>query len=373
MNLYINRSKATHILNNFGSPFGLVVGPNEVFDRRQTSVPVDQFSYFEKFDISQMYDIDTVVLVREYALGDLIQLIPVVREFKKKKNVNRVIISTADRFVTYLSKLFSDITFSTLLDSSHTKKIGIKVNLNGVLEADHSLQNEQRNVHRVSIYSDFLGMSATLDEDDWGVVMKKKVSGKLFFNEADTVIAVQIRGSGKMKTLPYEFVRRMSLSVAAMGYKVLLIDQDASKGFEGKNIINACGKMNIIDIVANLEKCKCVLTMDSGVLWLAHVANCPVIAFLGSTRASERISLHPQYPEKAISINLAEHIGCTPCFETCSRCKGSIDCMNKFDHDIILKHVHENINLILKGDIATWPPEKKEPKLLKKPPQSAKK
>ena len=172
---------------------------------------------------------------------------------------------------------------------------------------------------------------------------------KLLFKEDANVIGLQIRGSGFMKTLPCEFIQKIAHLIVAMGYKVLLIDQDKAMGMTGENIIDGCGKMDVVDIVQHLEKCKCVITMDSGVLWLAHVANCPVLTFLGSTREHERMSLHPQYPEKARSINLSEHVGCTPCFETRVRCKGTIDCMNKFDHDTILEMVRQNLEIILKG------------------------
>lgn len=344
--LYINKSGCTQILPR--SELGvdsLVVHHNEIFDRQQTILKVEQFKYFERYSIEELFGIEKLTLVREYALGDLIQLVPVARQLVKDKKITRLFIATTNRFVDCMNGLFPDIEFIQY-SKCNPKQHGVRIQLNGILECDHSLNNDQRNLHRVDIYANFLKIKPK--KLDWSNSVNIKY--KYFWDDPnDNVIGLQMRGSGIIKTLPYEFVKKMALAIAERGYKVLLIDQDASMGFEGENIINACGKMSVFDIVENLKRCKCCLTMDSGVLWLAHVANCPVITFLGSTREHERLSLHPQYPEKARSINLAEHIGCKPCFETRARCKGTIDCMNKFDHVTILDMVLENLEIILKG------------------------
>ena len=343
--MYINKSNATHILTHGSSPFGFSVRPNEIFDRRQTDIPVERLPWFEPFYMTSVLNANEVTLIREYALGDLIQLIPIARQLKKINN-KHLNIATTQRFVGCLRNMFEDLNFITT-EKLNCAKLGIKIHLNGILERDHSLNNPDRNLHRVDIYSKFFGLK--VEELDWSLKMQNTPE-KMFFKENEKVIALQIRGSGAMKTLPHDFIKKIAFAIVQMGYKVLLIDQDKGMGFDGENIINACGKMDVIDIVTNLQKCKCVITMDSGVLWLAHVANCPVLTFLGSTREAERMSLHPQYPEKARSINLSEHVGCTPCFETRVRCKGSIDCMNKFNRDTILKEVIQNLKIILKGD-----------------------
>jgi ADP-heptose:LPS heptosyltransferase len=87
--------------------------------------------------------------------------------------------------------------------------------------------------------------------------------------------------------------------------------------------------------------------MDSGILWLAHVASCPVLTLLGPTREEERVSLHPLYPEKAKSINIANMIGCTPCFETKARCGGKVNCMNNFDRAKLLEEIKLKISEIV--------------------------
>lgn len=334
MTKYINKSQCVYLIGDGIIPIS--VEPNEVVDSAMLSFIPD---HFIPFDVNRIYTYRKVNIDRQYALGDLIQLIPVVRHLKAR-GID-ILISTSNRFVPYLKWLFQDIAFSI---SKTQDKTALKISLNGILERDHSLENKERAKHRVDIYSEFMGI-AHKSKLDWGYFMKKD-AGECFIKEGDNVIAIQLRGSGPIKTLPEDFVKKMAHNIAKT-HKVLLIDQDPNKGFEGHNILNLCGKMNILDIVKTLEKCKCVLTMDSGVLWLAHVANCPTLTFLGSTREQERLSLHPQYPHGAKAINMAEAVGCTPCFETKANCKGSIRCMNAFDHDTIMKKVFTNLNSIL--------------------------
>ena len=330
-----------HILPTRNSLLSTTIDGNEVFDSNTINIDLSKVGGIQKFKEIEIGRYEVINLIRIYALGDLIQLVPIARYLKNQGICKQVQITTSNRFLSSLKRIFPDILFSTVKNISNDV---LKINLNSILEHDHSLKNKERNLHRVHIYANFLNIKDRIHLD-WSSRMKEK-DGKCFINEEDNVIAVQIRGSGSIKTLPFDFIKKMCKRIAKQN-KVILIDHDSNYGFEGDNIINACGKMGVLDIVRTLENCKCVITMDSGILWLAHVAKCPVITFLGSTREHERISLHPLYPHKAKSINLSQEVGCEPCFETKIYCEGKIRCMNEFNYDTIIKKVLNNLEIIL--------------------------
>ena len=339
--------KCVQILPTSSSFEPLEVYPNMIFDADCITMNMDSVQNVVPLNHDLIKEQKKLVLCRTYALGDVIQLIPIARHLREKYGME-ITIATSERYNNIIRTLFPEFkviphTSRSLIDGD---LYGLKIGLDGVLEADHSTTNVQRLMHRVHIYSKFI-LDEEVNELDWRSQIKE---GKMLFDKSDEVIGIQLRGSGKMKTMPEEFVKKMIFEIAKT-HKVMLIDQDSERGFEGKNIINACGKMDIVSVYTHLKYLKCCLTMDSGVLWLAHMADCPVITFLASTREEERLSLHPRYKEgKALVVDLAKDVGCKPCFETTKYCGGSINCMNKFNYDRILNSVMKKLKLILKDN-----------------------
>lgn len=100
------------------------------------------------------------------ALGDLIQLLPVVRYLKKLYGVKFTLV-TQETYV-WIFKRETD-TFKNVVSASDFKKWEYdKVfYLDGVLERDHSLVNEERNVHRIKLYEEFFNIK--IDKYDFSL------------------------------------------------------------------------------------------------------------------------------------------------------------------------------------------------------------
>lgn len=345
--LYYNKSKLTQLIYSPHDAYPVAVHPNMVIQLNGYK-DVDK-SAFAPFDTKLFNNCGAITLHREYALGDLIQLIPICRLLKFIIGVKRVNVITSGRFRDDLAVLYPDINFLTkewLSGDFSALKLGYIISLNGILEKDHSSKNKENSKHRTQIYADFFNLGDINNiKLDWSYARKENQMSSLLPNDKP-IIGFQIRGSGCMKTLPYDMVKSIVYDLAK-DYYVVLIDPDKNKGFDGQNIINLCGKLKSSQVVALLENLDLCFTMDSGVLWMCHSANCPTITFLGSTRESERISLHPQYPHKAKAIDLSKYVGCEPCFETKCRCKGKIRCMNEVNYDMIKDELLEKVKLIL--------------------------
>ena len=304
---------------------------------------------FDEFNLELIRNTKRITIHREYALGDLIQVIAAARLIKKRYNIGDIWIITNERFVDDLNFCFSDIKFMTNEVLIHSSlDFGFTFTIDGILERDHSLQNKENHKHRIEILLNYFNITEfDKSELDWSLKMKSNVVVPELKRDKK-IIGFQLRGSGYMKTLPMSMVKDI-IHELSKNYYVALIDQDKEKGFEGTNILNLCGKLKTPQVIELLRHCDLCFTMDSGVLWMAHVANCPTITFLGSTREEERITLHPQYPDKAKAIDLTKYVGCEPCFETRVRCKGAINCMNKVNYDMISVELLEKVKSIL-GD-----------------------
>jgi len=46
-------------------------------------------------------------------------------------------------------------------------------------------------------------------------------------------------------------------------------------------------------------------------------------------------------------VNLAEIVGCEPCFETMCNCNGKINCMNNVNCDILITEINKKLKLVL--------------------------
>lgn len=346
--LLVNKSNTPQIIRICNDIIPMILYKGMIFD--DSNCECYDTSAFEPFNYNLYKNAKHVGIVRDFAMGDLIQLIPVARYFKKYYNIEKVTIYTNSDYVNILRALSDDVSFMSTRALNETTKHDVVMCMNGLLEKDHSTKNKDKDLHRIYLYLKALGIEDNPIVPDWNHRIFK-LSDRTELRRIPmfkNMIGLQIRGSGYMKTLPTEFIKQLAYEIAKK-YKVVLIDQSADKGFEGENIINLCGKLNPYEVTVMLKQLKCCFTMDSGVLWLAHMVNCPVVTFLGPTRESERISLHPGYPKLAKYVDLAKHINCQPCFETKQYCGGKVSCMNSFSYENVkadamqkLKEIMEN-------------------------------
>jgi ADP-heptose:LPS heptosyltransferase len=339
--LKYNKSKMPQVINT-NSIIKVVIPPGGIIEDGCFPPLLDEF--FGLFDSTKFYNQKLVTVRRDFALGDLIMLIPVLRKFKEYFNISTIQVMTAQRFLTTCQKLFPEFKFVSD-EYMYCINLGLFLNLNSVLEMDHSVKNTEKNLHRCFIYASSIGFEIE-GLLDWSAKSMKKTFD---IKTERKKIGVQIRGSGVLKTIPFKIMLEL-INKLSETYHVIPIDHECYPQIKNKEITNLTGKLNVCETIELLRELDACITMDSGVLWMAHIANCPVVTLLGPTRESERINLHPQYPEKAKGINLAEMVGCTPCFETKIHCKGKINCMNNFDKNLLFKNVFENIKSIL-GDV----------------------
>lgn len=341
--LMINRSKLTQLLDVSSSIFPVAVAPGAIVESTAYKyLPKDAFC---EFNTEMFHGVENVYLFRNYALGDLLQLIAAARIFKSHYGVKNITLITTESYCVKLRPIFKDIRFDTEDAILHSVN-GICFNLNGCLEKDHSLENIEHAKHRVDIYLELLGIKSYDKKDlNWKPINFNKSVG-IDMNGDRKKIGIQIRGSGHLKTLNFDLIKRLCAKLAEK-YTVVIFDADASKGFDGQNIINTCGKLNTYQVIATLMQLDCCITMDSGMLWMAHAATCPLLVLLGPTREEERVSLHPLYPEKAKSISISEMIGCKPCFETQKFCNRKIDCMRSFDESLLIEKIEIKLKEIV--------------------------
>jgi len=338
--LMINKTKCPQIMKG-RSIFKVIIEPGAVFDSSQFPNLLPEF--FEPFSFEKFHNAEIVSFHRRFALGDLIMLIPVMRQFKEFYNVGTIQLFTLSQYVNVLKGLFPDIKIFTEEYITSSIKHGILYELDSLLEKDHSITNQEAQKHRMYIYGDVFGLPK-LKKYNWDV--NRMPQDKIKIRTKRKTIGLQIKGSGVMKTLPRPVVDDL-ITFLSENYHVVLIDHEKLIFKDMPEVTNTCGRLTVGECITMMSDLDACITMDSGALWMAHLAKCPVVCLLGPTREEERVSLHPLYPDQATSVSISDLIGCEACFETKVHCKGKINCMRNFDKTQLFVEILKKIKFIL--------------------------
>jgi len=270
-------------------------------DTSGTLLPINSFlDYLDIKGIKRFY------IHRTFALGDILQLVPVVRALRKQGyDPYLKTIRWAKPILDLL-----DIESVMVTSRRYLSRGEYGIMMDWLVEQDHR-RAELSCLHRVDIYFKALGVEDSLDELDWSMNMEKFPSSGV----KGKYIALQTTGANSRKRLSFNTKNFMVKAFKKAGIPVVIIGEG--------------NMMPLGQLFAVIAGAKCLVTMDSGPLWISHFTKTPVIAIFGPTRPAERLTYHPLWPEKAIGIRLNEKMDppCESCFENMKKCNGRVDCL----------------------------------------------
>lgn len=207
-----------------------------------------------------------------------------------------------------------------------------------VAEQDHG----ERTLHRLDLFLEAMSKrKIVITPEDWKIpipegteiwVDRYLTERGLNVKQRDRpLVGVQIRGSTRAKTLPSDVMFKLIGELRDRGNQVILIenDQNVAERYLIDNDVYAMTGRDVLHGISLLGEVDLAITMDSGALWMAHVAACPTLVILGPTRPEQRINYHPLYPELARAVCLNDLIDCPPCFESGKQCGQKFTCMQK--------------------------------------------
>lgn len=262
---------------------------------------------------------ETIVLQRTFGLGDVLMLLPVVRELKEKFPYKRFVIATANswfkgQMIDLLDEGFVDGVIEQTVVERRNYDIGAY--LDWYLERDHATPGFME-THRVDLYREFFGLPKG-QMPKWSDELER---GK------GSYIVVHEGGNRDVKSLPRETFEYL---VESLG-----------KSYDVKPLSRGT-RLPADELISLILEAACLVTTDSSPLWVAHFTRTPVVVVLGATRPEERITYHPLYPEGAVAIKLNELINCPPCRECMGRCGGQSECM-KVPKEKVFELVSESV------------------------------
>lgn len=303
----------------------------------------------------------TVLLRRWGALGDLLMFRTAVAAFVRTHPGFRPILRCQRRFV---SAFAHDPLWSGGLvgHGEALPEVDAAFTFDQVAEQDHRGEH----AHRVVLFLRAMDPSIAIEPEDWDfpippatklwVERHLKARGLLPEQREAPLIAVQTRGSTTLKALPDAQGRRLIAKLTEAGYSVLLTEpgEGAAQALAGGNedVYTLTGR-DPLHMIEAMRHVNAAVVMDSGPLWMAHMANCPLVAILGPTRPAERVAAHPGYDRGlARAVCLNELIDCPACFEAAHACGGKFTCMTEQpDWDAALGMVVDEVRSLVSGDV----------------------
>lgn len=281
----------------------------------------------------------TICFWRTFALGDILMLTPIFNWLKQEYPACQIYLATSSGFLGVFS-------YWDLIETVETRylwraKYDVGYHLDGVVEQDHqggplSLK------HRLDIYCEFLGIPVPKEpvfslpygeaERSWakGVISPYREAGK-------PIVAMQVFGSTDVKRLPMSKVVRIALELSKTCSIIMIHNHKEAGHIEG--VLDLSGQTSVHQMTALIDSVDAVVTMDSGILWVAHCTQTPIIALLGPTGEKQRLAYHRNYH----LVDLAKMVGCEPCFERRGKCNGAITCMRESDEGRIIEEIRSGV------------------------------
>jgi len=306
------------------------------------------------------------VLLRRYgALGDIVVLIPAVRQFKRVMPLSFSLMCGP----SYTQLFAHDDTFEKVytMGSEHAPA-DISLNLDGILERDLAWIPEFGGpdprflVPRVNAYYNFFAegfdvsgkftpdysLKTSQQDKLWAahiVERTRRIGGNR------KVVALQARGSGAVRSVGRKRMIEISKRLAKE-YNVLVIDgeQQATWNDESLGIFPVYGRP-LLNIVELLRLCDAAVVTDSGLQWLAHVAATPMVSILGPTRWTEKVVTHPLYNERRVAwVDTAKLSKCPVCFENAIQCKWKYSCLTGLDLNVLWREISRGVRKVIGND-----------------------
>jgi ADP-heptose:LPS heptosyltransferase len=293
----------------------------------------------------------TLGVARRGGLGDVIMLLPVLRVLLELYPSLMLKLYTTSRHAKFLEHTQTD-RLEILPDSRIVRDhVDLGISLEGVVEKDHCGRGGQyATMPRHSIFAEVLGILSEVQRQEtrqnFSIVTTiddVKRAAKMLSGISRPIVGLQVRGNELSRTLPLEQVIELVQLITRLGYAVIPLDSCMLAKLKGEYVYQF-PSASLREVLEIIKRCKFLITMESGLLHMGHVADAPLICFYGPTRVEERGTFHPSFSKGwVIPIKLNELFNCRPCFMRPVDCGWRYRCIRQTPTPQLLQAVEESI------------------------------
>jgi len=254
---------------------------------------------------------ESLTIIRDMGLGDVLMLWPTVRAFKLKFPNIKLTYAVGSAYVDLFRGWAEDyveaiVPLTTM--QGHIKAIDLR----GYSER----ADDRRTEHRVDVFANYMQVQPLAD---------RSVRVRLQPPEVDEAAAllrthgwdgvtplamVAWRGSSGHRSIPQHIVLATLRALLADGFLPVVVDQE-SPNVQVDGVLNLGGATNVRQLAAVLSHATIVISPDTGVYHLAQAVGRPTVVVFSTVDPDKRVRYYPNC--ETIWHN---EVPCAPCWDT---------------------------------------------------------
>jgi lipopolysaccharide heptosyltransferase II len=238
-----------------------------------------------------------------------------------------------------LQGLLRTALFARLLNAK--QKIGVS----GMKELSWLLLKEpyKKNKNENAVIRNLKSLSYITNKNynvKFNIVADENLSNEILEKEniglADKIVAFMPYARGKTKSWQTQKYIELASMIKNIDndIKIIVLGSQNDYGkIKSQNIVDLCGKTNILQLASILKKCKFVVGSDTGSMHLANAIGTNSAFIFGGSDIKETS------PYGNNSITISANLGCSPCRGKCKY--NSEKCLEQITPDMVFKSIEK--------------------------------
>ncbi len=248
-----------------------------------------------------------VVFIRDMGLGDVLMVMPSLRAVHKRYPNIQMEYAVKNLYVP----LFQHFEIPT-------RSIGsLEGRFNAVDLRGYSERAKDRRVNnRIDVFARYMlvdplhdrRITVPLDTEEI-LAVRTKLQG-LGYEESKPLVALTLRGSTAVRTIPSETIFKVAGELVERGYQVAPVDH-APQHWNGDGIVDTTGQLSIRELACLCKIADVVVAPDTGTYHLANAVGTPAVVVFSTILPDLRVRY---YDKISVVWHGNGHPGC-PCFD----------------------------------------------------------
>jgi ADP-heptose:LPS heptosyltransferase len=254
---------------------------------------------------------ESIVVMRDVGLGDVLMLWPSVRGLKQKFPGLRITYAVDSRYVDLFRGWAEDYVEAVVPIVSlqgHFKAIDLR----GYSER----ADDRKTEHRLDVFAKYLQVHPLADRSIRVRLQPPEIE------QAETVLRtggwdgrqplamVAWRGSTWHRSLPPEILQQVLVALRDERFAVVVVDEEP-QGMAVDGVMNLTGKTSVRQLAAILSHASVVVSPDTGVYHLAQAVGRPTVVIFSTVEPDKRV----RYYERC-EVIWHKEVPCAPCWDT---------------------------------------------------------